>query len=162
MEKKSSILAYILLAIFAIIKWYDYSYKQKELIDLSKYNNETFGIITEFDIKPCHKTCKYDMTIEYKIGEKNYTLKEIYNTYNRYGTIRRYSIGEKINILYNPEKPEYVIPKDIVGCQIEHNESYKKIDIMHIITAIVFAFIYYERTNNKAPKNMNTAYNSGR
>ena len=126
----------IILIIFSINSFIK---NKKQVDDFSKYSQATEGTVINYTARRINRvkgswTYKHNMTIEYEIDNEKYRVEKEYE-------IKKISVcktGDKIEIHYDPNNPQNIIPQ----FYIENEKLQKKLSKVSIIIAPILAIIF--------------------
>ena len=155
-NKKNSLLTIIIVfSMFLLMLGVFYYSQYKQQKKLEKFTSETVGTVIKYKVYSKSNGGKYkqthnyhNITMTYTVKGKLYSVEKKYNGSNK----KECNIGDRIDVLYNPNNPEEVIPEFIVKWQTQQIKSSRTaIIVITILTAGLFAFVY-SKISNKTKK----------
>ena len=87
----------------------------------------------------------HDVKFEYIVNKKKYTVTDTYQGPEN----KIASVGEKIDIHYNPKNPNNAIPDKFMDFEKDKNDSVKGYFIILIIVILLLAFYSFSHNKNK-------------
>ena len=152
-NNKNGLIWLIIVFIFFLLifaSFYYYQYKLEKHLKI--LTEETVGTVIKYETYSksggagrYKQTRHYhNMTINYEVDGKKYSVEKDYIGGNK----KIFKAWEKIDVLYNPNNPEDVVPETLVNWRMKQIKSSRiATTVMTILTTGFFTLIFYN--NNK-------------